>query len=191
MSTAVVSPRPKKVLLVIANVSSRNLRATVFRNLGVEVVCAAHLSDARDLWHPSVYDLVLLDMHLDSADANSFCREMKSEFPAQNVSWLVGAPEFLSREPLPDRKVDSTPFHDSLRQMLANACEALPRRGGFLEARWRMVLKRSTRPDSPADRSPRFLGLPAVPARRNIVAKPSNSFGKAVLNAEAEQELLP
>ena len=187
MSTAVASPRGKKILLVVANLSSRNLRANVFRTLGVDVVCAAHLSDARDLWHPDVYDLVRFDMNGDSDEEIRFSAEMKSEFPAQSVVWLVGAPEFLSQEPLPDRRLAlSTPFHDSLRQMLANACEALPHRGGFLEARWQMALRRSTLPHAPQHRSPRFLGL--QPTRPHVESKPRDTFAEAVLNAQAEQE---
>lgn len=181
----------KKVLLVIANTSRRNLRANVFRDVGMEVVCAAHVREARDLWHPNVYALVVLDMRLHSADAAELCSEMKAKSPGQGIVWLVGSPEFLSSKPLLDRKTveDSTACANNVRQIMANACEALPRRGGFLEARWRMALGRSVRP-ARKEQGPMRLGEVGLRAAVVPAAQPAtrDSFSEAVLQAEAEQD---
>lgn len=184
-------PSGKKVLLVIGNASRRNLRANVFRDVGIEVICAAHVKEARDLWHPGVYDLVVLDMRLHSDDAADLCSEMKAQSPGQGIAWLVGSPEFLSARPLFDRAIqeDSTPCANNVRQIMANACEALPRRGGFLEARWRMALGRSVRP-APKNHGPLRLG--EIGLRAAVIPVADNdtrgSFAAAVLQAEAEQE---
>ncbi len=188
MNTVSAVSRGKKVLLVVGNVSRRNLRANVFRKLGIDVVCAAHVSEARLLWHASVFDLVLLDIRMHSSDAVDFCAELKLEAPRQGIAWLVGEPEFISQEPLVDRIVveDSVPLADSLRQRMADACEALPHRGGFLEARWRMALQRSSRGDVAPVRSPRTYGERAPVAPK--AEEKDSFFSDAVLRAEAEQE---
>jgi DNA-binding NtrC family response regulator len=183
-----VAPK-KKVLLVVANMSKRNLRASVLRKLGMDVVCAAQVSDARMLWHPSTYDLVLFDTRSDNASAIELCSDMKAESPAQRVAWLVGKPEFLSAAPCADDSGAaeiSSRCEENVRQLMTNACEALPRRGGFLEARWRMALTRSVKPEM---QSSRPQTLPALP----VVHEPSSgtsqvSFGDAVRQAEADQE---
>ena len=186
-SVQVTGPK-KRVLLVITSMSKRNLRASVLRKCGIEVVCAAQVSDARMLWHPSTYDLVLFDMSHDSASASELCSDMKSEFPRQKVAWLVGKPELLSAAPVADRiEAPEIPnrLEENLRQLMTNACEALPRRGGFLEARWRMALIRSVKPEQQADRPP-TLALPVIEAP--LDHHPPVSFGDAVRQAEADQE---
>ena len=66
---------------------------------------------------------------------------------------------------------------------MATACEALPQRGGFLEATWKMSLARAVKPSSaplpptPAPEVQHVTELPEVPA--------AFSFGDAVRQAEA------
>jgi CheY-like chemotaxis protein len=182
------SAQQKKILLVVTSMSKRNLRASVLRKLGIDVVCAAHLSDARMLWHPSTYDLVLFDMSHDTATATELCRDMKAEFPAQKVAWLVGKPGLLAGSPPANGELGSqvaTRLEENLRQLMANACEPLPRRGGFLEARWRMALIRSVKPEAQSAR-------PAATLAPVIEARPGDSrfstFGAAVRQAEADQD---
>jgi hypothetical protein len=183
MSETSAKGQAKKILLVVTNRSRRNLRATVFRNLGIDVVCAAHIGDARELWHPKAYDLVLFDVGANLDGSVVLCADMKAECPAQRIAWLVGQPEFLSFQPRGSAE-DSTACTDNVRQLMANACEALPRRGGFLEARWRMALGRSARPTPISAHMPASLEmLPAM-----ATPKSRDSFGDAVLKAEAEQD---
>ena len=186
-SSALSSVAKKKVLLVVASMSKRNLRASVLRKLGMDVVCAAQVSDARMLWHPSTYDLVIFDTREDNASAIELSSDMKAESPKQRVAWLVGKPAFLAAQPpadfdgaveVPNR------LQENLRQLMTNACEALPRRGGFLEARWRMALMRSVKPEQEASRPPHMDALPIV----SVPTSDKVSFGDAVRQAEVDQE---
>src|ERR1043166_8522710 len=129
MATHAQVPAKKSVLLVVPNMSKRNLRASVLRKRGMEVVCASRISDARMLWHPSTYDLVLLDARNDHANANELCVEMRSQSPRQQIAFLVGKPEFLAQSPAPFEEgfVEEVPTRceENVRQLMTNACEAL------------------------------------------------------------------
>ncbi len=190
MNTTTDLAKNKRVLLIIANASRRNLRASVFRNLGVDVVCAAHMSEARALWHPSRYGLVLFDMHGHDEEAVDLCADIKAECPQQRVAWLVGGPEFVASEPIAGRLPQEAPnaCADNLRQLMSNACAALPRRGGFLEALWRMALTRSTMPRQQQDGD----GLdPAANSPKQLrLEKRDSSFGAAIRKAESAQDKL-
>ena len=177
-------PKPKRILLMVTNRSRRNLRATVYRNAGIEVVCANHMGDARELWHPMTYDLVLFDVGSELDGSVALSADMKAECPGQKVAWLVGGPEFLSGLPRCGEAV-SNACADNMRQLMANACEALPRRGGFLEARWRMALRRMAHPTPAAEPARHSASLGAAEPLRPPAA---DSFGDAVLKAEAERE---
>ena len=195
MATVAAALTPKKkILLVVANLANRNLRASVLRKRGMDVVCTGAVSDARMLWHPSTYDLVLFDIRRDNSGAVELSRDMKAEDPAQRVAFLVGKPGILAAMPAYDDGFEEdtpTDCEQNVRQLMANACEALPRRGGFLEARWRMALARSVRPEQ-AKRPPSLI-VKVVPRAR--VVEPidvgegvSGSFGDAVRQAEADQD---
>lgn len=188
-TVAAVLETKKRVLLVITNIANRNLRASVLRKRGMDVVCAGAVSDARMLWHPSTYDLVIFEVRRDNSGAVELCSEMKTNDPSQRVAFLVGRPGLLAEVPgeMADGDVDQKPSdcERNVRQLMTNACEALPRRGGFLEARWRMALARSVRPEQ-AKQPPKLIMkvIPVAPAPENV----SNSFADAVRQAEADQD---
>lgn len=189
MASHALLPAKKKVLLVVSNMSKRNLRASVLRKHGLDVVCASRVSDARMLWHPLTYDLVLFDARNDQANATELCVEMRSRAPKQRIAFLVGKPEYLASSPAPFEEgfVEEMPTRceENVRQLMTNACEALPRRGGFLEARWRMALARSVKPEQESHRPARLVDpLPRVIA---VDDNASASFGDAVRLAEADQ----
>lgn len=177
----------EKILLVSANGPRRNLRGNVLRRHGFEVTCAAHIADARLLWHPAAYNLVLLDTKHDVAGAIEFCREMRETEPGQLIAFLVGKPEYLASSPGAEELATGLPpasrYEQNLRDLMASACETLPERGGFLEATWRISLKRSAqslqRPDPPRQ-------LAAATATTESAA--SASFGEAVRRAEMASE---
>jgi DNA-binding NtrC family response regulator len=52
----------KKVLLIDRCQATREARTAVLQSRGLEVRAAESLSDARFLWQPNQYDLVLLDV---------------------------------------------------------------------------------------------------------------------------------
>lgn len=179
----------KHVLLIVTHSPKNNLRANVMRKHGLDVVCANHIADARMLWHPNTYDLVLFDLRHENGAAVELCRDMKAESPKQLVAFLVGKPKYLSASPAAhELACDDAPKHyeETLRQLMATACEALPRRGGFLEATWRMSLARAVKPapfvDAPREVVHQLTSLPSV----DVVPF---SFGDAVRQAEASEEI--
>ena len=177
----------KRALLVIGNPSRRKVRTNAFRDVGIEVVCAEHIGEARELWHPAVFDLVVIDMKLHNQDAIALCAAIKAEAPKQRIAWFVGSPVYLSATPLSDASLeDDDALAMRKRQAIATACKSLSRRGGFLEACWRMQLERtrlrslqSAAPVHTAHRSP-------APQRTGDEKR--SAFGAAIRQAEVEQE---
>lgn len=87
----------KKVLLIDRRHVTRELRASVLRSHGVAVHVAEELSTARLLWHPNVYDLVLLDVRRYSpGEVLEFYDQIQDTTPRQRVASLVGPPSYLS-----------------------------------------------------------------------------------------------
>jgi DNA-binding NtrC family response regulator len=178
----------KHILLVVTHSPKNSLRANVLRKHGMDVVCAHHVGDARLLFHPGAYDLVLFDLRHDNGAAVELSEEMKAESPGQRVAFLVGKPDYLAASPdSTDRSADVPPkrYEETLRQLMATACEALPRRGGFLEATWRMSLARAVKPEAMPQAPP-----PVVHALTTLEEAPTSfSFGDAVRQAEIDGQL--
>lgn len=159
-STVLTLAGKKRILLVATYATKRDLRAKIMRKLGVEVDCAADISEARSLWQADSYSLVLVDVRNDAVHVQEFCDEVRGAKPPQTVAFLVGKPEYLAGSPAADDGVlaEGQNGHDAWGEtviaMYANACEALPRRWGFQEASWRIAATRSLkdpRPGRPAN----------------------------------------
>jgi response regulator RpfG family c-di-GMP phosphodiesterase len=91
------SIQDKKVLLVDSCQATREVRAAILREHGVEVHSADDLSGARFLWHPHSYNLVLLDVRRYSpGEMLEFCEQIKRASPRQRIVFLVGPPTYLS-----------------------------------------------------------------------------------------------
>lgn len=87
----------KKVLLIDATQSTRQVRAAVLQSHGVEVRSTADLSEARRLWQPNVYDLVMLDVRRYSpGETLEFYERIRDASPQQRIVFLVGPPTYLS-----------------------------------------------------------------------------------------------
>ena len=54
--------KKKRVLLVDTSQAKRELRAEVMRKLGMDVDCAADITEARIWWRAGLYDLVLINV---------------------------------------------------------------------------------------------------------------------------------
>jgi CheY-like chemotaxis protein len=139
----------KRILLIDSFATKRDLRAKVLRKMGIEVDCAADISEARSLWQADSYNLVLLDVKRDPRNVEEFCTEMQSAKPPQMLAFLVGKPEYLGATPCADTGVplvDGTRngmWSEMVASLFTSACEFLPRRYGFLEASWRIAATRS------------------------------------------------
>ena len=186
-----VHAKKRKVLLVHCIGPHRNLRASIMRKIGFEVVCAADCAEARMLWHPAVYDLVLLDGSPAVGAANEeLCRDIKSAYPDERFAFLVGKPELLALNPAVNAGNNgakrSKSYERLFKELLTEACELLPHRHGFMEAVWRMYLIRSTQPSS-TSKAP----VSAAPLNREVNIKPRISFGDAVREVELETGSAP
>ena len=86
----------KNVLIIDGNEAMQNMRASVLRSHGVHVHLAKSVTEAKLLWVPDFFDLVLLDMRQRSKEAVAFWRTIRREHPRQRISFLVGPPTYLS-----------------------------------------------------------------------------------------------
>lgn len=96
---AVAPPKKKRVLLVDTSRAKRDLRSETMRKLGIEVDCAADISEARCWWRADLYDLVLIHMEDSPAPLEKFCKDLRTATPPQQVMFLVGGPPYLSSAP--------------------------------------------------------------------------------------------
>jgi CheY-like chemotaxis protein len=163
----------KRVLLVDTYATKRDLRSKIMRKLGVDVDCAADITQARAMWQADSYSLVLVDVHNDAVNVQEFCDEVRSAKPPQSIAFLVGKPGYLAGSPMSDDGV-ARPARDThgawgetVIAMYANACVALPRRYGFQEASWRIAATRSLKDPRPSDaiavkKHPQFSWVDAV-----------------------------
>jgi CheY-like chemotaxis protein len=88
----------KKVLLVDSCVATREVRAAVLRDHGVEVHEAEDLYGARFLWQPKTYDLVMRDVRRYSpGETLEFYEQIKNAYPLQGFAFLVGPPNYIAR----------------------------------------------------------------------------------------------
>jgi CheY-like chemotaxis protein len=138
----------KRILLVDTFATRRDLRAKVMRKLGIEVDCAADISEARSLWRADSYNLVLMNVRNELQNVSDFCCEIKNAKPPQRVAFLVGKPEYLASSqdaegtPIPEDDGHG-PWAEMVSTLFANSCESLPNRWGIREASWRIAAARS------------------------------------------------
>jgi len=141
--------KSKRVLLVDTSASKRDLRAGSMRKLGMEVDCAADISEARSWWRADLYSLVLIDMESGLGHRDKFCDDMRNATPPQQVSFLVGKPGYLAdapkadRAPIAQRSGDSVPWEDVKTALAADLPGGVSQRWGILEASRRISAVRS------------------------------------------------
>jgi CheY-like chemotaxis protein len=140
--------KKKRVLLLDASATKRDMRAGVLRKQGMDVDCAADIAEARSWWRPALYDLVLVDMTSEAGLRDQFCEEVRSAKPAQPVAFLVGKPNYLADAPhaevdLPVRhRYDDLGVVSDVKAALS-ADLGLDQRWGILEASRRIAAVRS------------------------------------------------
>jgi hypothetical protein len=69
------------------------------RKLGIEVDCAADISEARCWWRADLYDLVLIHIEDSPGPLEKFCIDLRTATPPQQIMFLVGGPPYLSPAP--------------------------------------------------------------------------------------------
>jgi len=146
--------KKKRVLLIDTSRAKRDLRSETMRKLGVEVDCAADISEARCWWRADLYDLVLI--HVDDATAprDKFCDDMRNATPPQHIMFLVGKPEYLATAPTADSELaplaladdnaaEPGIWNDVKTALTAKLTDAPSQRWGILEACRRISAVRS------------------------------------------------
>src|SRR5438034_4222916 len=92
--------KKRRVLLVDTSPSKRELRAETMRKLGMNVDCAADISEARSWWRADLYNLVLINVGNDLGNCDKFCEDMRNAEPKQQLGFLVGKPDYIADEPM-------------------------------------------------------------------------------------------
>jgi CheY-like chemotaxis protein len=130
----------KRVLLLDNSSSTRDLRAETMRKLGVDVDCAADVSEARSWWRADLYNLVLIDTPTEPKNRDKFCEDLRRATPPQQVAFLVGKPSYLSHAPGEDEAEFLPGNGHQVPEDLVRAALAAdlpggdPQRWGILEA---------------------------------------------------------
>ncbi len=143
------SIKKKRVLLVDGSPSKRDLRAESMRKLGIDVDCAADITEARSWWRADLYNLVLINMESGSVPRDKFCEDMRSATPPQALAFLVGKPEYLADAPsaeeecLGQPKQESSLLNETRPAGSADVSRDRSQRWGILEASQRISAVRS------------------------------------------------
>lgn len=178
MTTSVIAPqvadavagslKKKRVLLVDGSPTKRELRAETMRKLGMDVDCAADISEARSWWRAALYNLVLMNVENDLGHRDDFCDDLRRATPPQQLAFLVGGPDFLADLPMaeegtPARKSgDYSNTGDVKAAMSQDIAGEMGQRWGILEASRRISAVRS-------------LSLARIKARQERPAPPRDS----------------
>jgi CheY-like chemotaxis protein len=140
----------KRVLLVDTSATKRDLRAESMRKLGMEVDCAADISEARSWWRADLYSLVLIDMASGLGHRDRFCDDMRRATPPQQISFLVGKPGYLADAPkadgiplVPKSSGDQSVREDIRAALAVDLPGGVSQRWGILEASQRISAVRS------------------------------------------------
>ena len=139
--------KKRRVLLVDTSHAKRDLRAEVMRRLGIEVDCAADISEALSWWRADLYQLVLINVPDDIGQRDAFCEGIRGARPPQKMAFLVGKPEYLAASPGAEEAAADNGNHDAIlleaRAVLSSDLEGAPQRWGILEASRRISAVRS------------------------------------------------
>jgi CheY-like chemotaxis protein len=140
--------KKKRVLLVDTSSAKRDLRAEALRKLGMDVDCAADISEARSWWRVDLYHLVLIHVENNASQRDGFCQDIRRTSPRQQVAFLVGKPAYLADAPKEDLAASLVGSQDGAlaedaRALPADLADLPPLRWGILEASKRISEVRS------------------------------------------------
>jgi len=141
--------KKRRVLLVDASATKRELRAETMRKLGIDVDCAADISEARSWWRAALYNLVLMNVENELGHRDKFCDDVRGATPPQQLAFLVGRPDFLAHLPMVEedpsvrKNGNYSNTGDVKAAMTADIAGHLGQRWGILEASRRISAVRS------------------------------------------------
>jgi hypothetical protein len=105
------------------------------RKLGMEVNCAADISEARSWWRADLYNLVLINVENELGHRDKFCEAMRSATPPQQLAFLVGKPEYLADAPNTEEAFSGQPDGEPILPNETSATRSADVSGGQSE-RW-------------------------------------------------------
>jgi len=152
----------KRVLLVDSSQMKRELRAEVMRKVGMDVDCAADITEARIWWRAGLYDLVLINMEKGHGYRDKFCDDVRSATPPQWLAFLVCQPEYLADSANADNEILAQNVNDVVGDSkIASSADRgdSTRSWGILEASRRISAVRS----ASIARTQAMRALPAPP----------------------------
>jgi CheY-like chemotaxis protein len=165
--------RKKRILLLDTSQPKRELRAEAMRKLGIDVDCAADITEARSWWKAAFYDLVLIDMADKLGYRDKFCDDLRRAVPPQRVAFLTGLPDYVADSPKADEEVAvDKAIHSTFGSLdVASSADDGERnqRWGILEASRRISAVRS----ASVARTQAMRALPAPP--RDSEGRPSKA----------------
>jgi len=118
------------------------------RKLGVDVDCAADITEARCWWRADLYDLVLISAE-STVPRDRFCDDVRNATPPQKIMFLGGKHEYLATSPNPgvelpaEKGAEPALWSDVKAALAANPLEGTAQRWGILEACRRISAVRS------------------------------------------------
>lgn len=146
---AMATPKKKRVLLVDSSRAKRDLRSETMRKIGIEVDCAADISEARCWWRADLYDLVLIHVLDAPGPVDRFCNDLRSATPPQQIMFLVGGSKLLSSTPAGEHLMaseDEDPavsMSNTAEEALRRGVDGAPQNWGIMEACRRISAIRS------------------------------------------------
>jgi hypothetical protein len=157
------------------------------RRLGMEVDCAADLSEARCWWRADLYDLVLIHVEDAPGPLDKFCDDLRSATPPQQIMFLVGGPAYLANAPgsdLASAEEDAEPLPRSQMNIGAptNGSDGKPQRWGLLEACRRISAIRSV-----CEARTRAIKNQPEPRRDSETARPGRLQGPDLIELIREE----
>lgn len=179
----------KRVLLVDTSRTKRDMRAETMRRLGMDVDCAADISEARCWWRPELYDLVLFHVETEIPHMYKFWDDMLATTPGQQIAFLVGKPAYLAASP------NQAPVQDGVEANLSpsplvncsvTGSPAAHKTWGILEACRRISAVRSV-----ADARTRALHTRPLPPRDMGSAETSRMIAEREIPAGPADAELP
>src|SRR5579871_108488 len=93
--------RKRSILLVDDDAGAHKLRAAILRKSGYSVEIVSSIAEARAVWQPRKFGLVLVDLKADPRLGIDFCSELKQEHPEQLFAVLTSL-SYPPRETCPD-----------------------------------------------------------------------------------------
>lgn len=123
-----VNGTPHRILLIDSQPHQH--REAVLKSGNFVVTAVPSLHDARAVYRPSHYSLVLIATDSLDADPVAFCEELKQQDPSQSVALLSGPHVYLPNDSCPDDVIHNI---DGPRHLLKRVNSLIDREPQFAD----------------------------------------------------------